>query len=187
MAEIRPLALEGLVELRPDRRWDERGFFSETWSRAGDRAAGLMHEWVQENHSMSASKGVLRGLHYQLPPAAQAKLVRVVRGSVFDVAVDIRRDSTSFGRWAGLILSADQWNQVAIDVGFAHGFVTLEEDVEVQYKVSASYRPDLERVIRFDDPALAIDWPLPVATALMTAKDAMAPPLALADIPNAWL
>lgn len=137
--------------------------------------AGLEIGFVQDNHSYSAARGVLRGLHYQVPPAAQHKLVRVSRGSVFDVAVDIREGSPTFGKWAGVKLSAELWNQLLIPEGFAHGFVTLEDNTEVQYKVSAPYRRELERSIRFDDPDIAIDWPVPAGEIRLSAKDAAAP------------
>jgi dTDP-4-dehydrorhamnose 3,5-epimerase len=138
-------------------------------------------EFVQDNHSYSAAKGVLRGLHYQMAPAAQAKLVRVTRGSIFDVAVDIRAGSPTFGRWTGLVLSAQLGNQIMVPTGFAHGFVTLEEHCEVQYKVTAPYRPDLDRAIRFDDPAIGIEWPVETAGVQLSVKDRAAPLLADAD------
>ena len=171
MLDIRPLALEGLVEIRPRKFGDERGFFSQVWSAEDMAGAGHELNFVQDNHSYSASRGVLRGLHYQLPPAAQHKLVRVSRGSVFDVAVDIRTGSPTFGQWAGLVLSAELWNQVLVPEGFAHGFVTLEDHTEVQYKVTAPYRPELERSIRFDDPAIAVDWPIAAGNIQLSAKD----------------
>lgn len=186
MLDIRPLGLDGAVEIRSPRHGDARGFFSEVWSRERFVAAGLDVDWVQDNHSMSAARGVLRGLHYQLPPAAQAKLVRVSRGSVYDVAVDIRRSSPTFGRWVGLVLSADAWNQLLIPAGFAHGFVTLEENVEVQYKVSAPYRPDLDRGLRFNDPAIGVEWPISGDEVQLSAKDQAAPDLAQADLPDHW-
>ena len=137
MLDVRSLQLEGLLEIRPPRFGDERGFFSEVWREDRLAEAGLRVRFVQDNHSYSAAKGVLRGLHFQLPPAAQDKLVRVSRGSIFDVAVDVRPESPTFGRWAGLTLSAKEWNQLFIPKGFAHGFVTLEDDTEVLYKASA--------------------------------------------------
>jgi dTDP-4-dehydrorhamnose 3,5-epimerase len=173
--EARPLHLDGLVELRPPRFADDRGFFSPVWSAEDLAAAGIELDFVQDNHSYSAARGVLRGLHYQLPPAAQHKLVRVSRGAVFDVAVDIRSGSPTFGQWAGLVLSAELWNQLLVPIGFAHGFVTLEDHSEVQYKVTAPYRPELERTIRFDDPAIAIDWPVPANQIQLSAKDSAAP------------
>ena len=175
--EIRPLHLEGLVELRPPRFRDERGFFSEVWSRDALAEAGIDVRFVQDNHSCSA-RGVLRGLHLQLPPAAQDKLVRVSRGAIFDVAVDIRPDSPTFGRWAGVILSAEEWNQLFVPKGFAHGFVALEDGTEVIYKVSAPYAPALERSIRFDDPAIGIEWPLEPDALILSDKDRAAPLLA---------
>ena len=182
MLDVRPLALEGVLEVRPSRLGDERGFFSEVWNRGSWIAAGLPEvEFVQDNHSRSA-RGVLRGLHYQLPPAAQAKLVRVSRGSVFDVVVDIRRSSASFGRFVGLTLSATEWNQLFVPAGFAHGFLALEADSEVQYKVSAPFDAALDRSIRPDDPALAIDWPLPPAERLLSSRDRSAPLLSQAEL-----
>lgn len=160
MIEVRPTALDGVTELRPQRHGDERGFFSETWSKRALADAGFDLDFVQDNHSTSAAKGVLRGLHLQVPPVGQVKLVRVSRGSIFDVAVDIRRDSPTFGKWVGVELSADAWNQLLIPHGFAHGFVTLEENCEVQYKVTSPYAPEGERAIRWDDPAIGIDWPI---------------------------
>jgi dTDP-4-dehydrorhamnose 3,5-epimerase len=186
MLDVRSLGLEGAVEIRPARHGDDRGFFSEIWNRERFAEAGIDVDWVQDNHSMSAARGVLRGLHYQLPPAAQAKLVRVTRGSVLDVVVDLRRGSPTFGRWAGVTLSAELWNQVLVPAGFAHGFVTLEENVEVQYKVSAPYRPDLDRAIRFDDPAIGIEWPIAADAVQLSAKDKVAPLLAQAELPDHW-
>jgi dTDP-4-dehydrorhamnose 3,5-epimerase len=181
MLDVRPLELDGLLEIRPPRFGDDRGFFSEVWSSERMEGAGLHIPMVQDNHSYSATRGVLRGLHFQVPPGAQDKLVRVSRGSVFDVAVDIRRGSPTFGKWAGLLLSAELWNQILVPKGFAHGFVTLEPDTEVQYKVSAPYRADLDRAIRFDDPAIAIAWPLDPADLILSAKDSAAPLLADVD------
>jgi dTDP-4-dehydrorhamnose 3,5-epimerase len=178
MVEKRRLELDGLLELRPARSFDERGFFSEVW-----RDEWVADEWpdvrfVQDNHSFSASRGVLRGLHFQRPPAAQHKLVRVARGSIFDVAVDVRRRSPTFGRWAGLIVSAAEWNELFIPQGFAHGFVALEDSTEVFYKVSAPYAPELEQSVRFDDPAIGIDWPIEADALIVSAKDRAAPLLA---------
>ena len=176
--EIRPLALEGLIEIRPQRFEDDRGFFSEVWHAPRFAEAGIDADFVQDNHSLSRVRGVLRGLHFQLGTAAQQKLVRVSRGAIFDVAVDIRPGSATFGRWAGLELSAAAWNQLLIPEGFAHGFVTLEEDCEVQYKVTRPYAPELERAIRFDDPDLAIGWPVERDALVISDKDRAAPSLA---------
>ena len=172
--EARPLDLPELIELKPRRFYDDRGFFSEVWSEARLAEAGIRTRFVQDNVSLSRAKGVLRGLHFQAPPAAQAKLVRVARGAIFDVCVDVRRASPTFGRWAGLLVSAEEWNQLYVPEGFAHGFVTLEDDTEVSYKVSAAYEAHYERAIRFDDPALGIDWPID-GEPLLSAKDAAAP------------
>ncbi len=168
----------GVIEIVPEKFGDARGFFSETWSRRKFGDLGLAQDWVQDNQSFSVEKFVLRGLHYQTEPHAQDKLVRVLRGSIFDVAVDIRKGSLGFGRWVSRTLSAAAWNQLFIPKGFAHGFLTLEPDTEVFYKVSAPYAPDHERSIRYDDPALAIAWPLAGATPIMLAKDRAAPCLA---------
>jgi dTDP-4-dehydrorhamnose 3,5-epimerase len=137
---------------------------------------------VQDNHSFSAAKGVLRGLHYQLPPFAQDKLVRVVKGSILDVAVDIRKSSPTFGKWVSLVVSASEWNQILVPKGFAHGFVTLEENTEVTYKVTDYYSPDHDRNIRFDDPAIGIEWPIPASDVQLSEKDARAPLMADAQL-----
>jgi dTDP-4-dehydrorhamnose 3,5-epimerase len=180
--EIRRLGLGGVLEVVPPRFGDERGFFSETHSDASFAEAGLNLRFVQDNHSFSAGKGVLRGLHYQLPPRAQDKLVRVVRGSIFDVAVDIRRDSPGFGSWVGLDLSAKKWNQILVPKGFAHGFVTLEDNTEVIYKVTDVYSLEHDRNIRFDDPDLGIAWPIDAGQVQLSAKDKAAPAFAAAPV-----
>jgi len=178
LLEVTRLPLNGMVQIHPRRFVDERGFFSETWSAPTWHDAGLTTTWVQDNHSYSAAKGVVRGLHFQLAPFAQDKLVRVSRGAVFDVAVDLRRRSPTYGKWAGAILSAELWNQLFIPGGFAHGFMTLEDDTEVQYKVSAPYSREHERSLRFDDPAIAIAWPDVGGPVRQSAKDRDAPLLA---------
>jgi dTDP-4-dehydrorhamnose 3,5-epimerase len=178
MIEVRPLGLGEVLEIRTPRLGDERGFFSETWSAEQWHSAGIDYNFMQDNHSFSRDRGVLRGLHYQLPPLVQAKLVRVTRGAVFDVAVDLRRHSPSFRQWVGLIVSADEWNQILVPAGFAHGFVTLEPDTEVQYKVSAPYSPEHERAIRFDDPKIGIEWPVAALDLTLSARDGSAPLLA---------
>lgn len=182
MIEVRKLGLGDVLEILVGRHEDERGFVSETYNAAEFARVGIDPSFIQENHSYSAARGTLRGLHYQLPPTAQAKLVRVTRGAVFDVAVDIRRSSRAFGRWVGVGLSAKAWNQVYIPAGFAHGFVTLEDDTEVMYKVSANYSPEHERSIRFDDPEIGIDWPLPAAEVRLSPRDRSAPRLSEAEI-----
>lgn len=178
MLEIRPLALEGVLEIRPTRFEDERGFFSEVWNEFCWNEAGIKANFVQDNHSLSKQRGVLRGLHYQIPPMGQAKLVRVSRGAIFDVAVNIRHGSPDFGRWVSVIISAEYWNQVFIPEGFAHGFLALEPDTEVQYKVSAPYSAEHDRAIRFDDPEIGIDWPIEASELILSVKDRGAPLLA---------
>jgi len=182
MVTVTPLALEGVAEILPRRFADARGFFSETYVQSRLADIGMTVEFVQDNHSLSHRKGTVRGLHYQLPPFAQDKLVRVTRGAIFDVAVDIRRGSPQLGRWIGVTLSAEKWNQLLVPRGYAHGFMTLEDDTEVVYKVSADYAPQYERCVRFDDPALAIDWPLKPEHALLSDKDRAAPLLAEAEL-----
>lgn len=182
MIDVRLLKLPGLLEIRPKRHGDDRGFFSETWSRDAWAGAGITVDFVQDNHSRSERAGVLRGLHYQLEPMAQEKLVRVTRGAVFDVAVDCCRSSATFGQWDAVILSADSWNQLLVPRGFAHGFLTLEPGSEVQYKVSAPYSPSHERTIRFDDPQLAIDWPGDRTLFQLSGKDRAAPGFADAEV-----
>jgi dTDP-4-dehydrorhamnose 3,5-epimerase len=176
------LAIPEVLLLTPRVFGDHRGFFFESFNAARFNAL-VGHEvtFVQDNHSRS-SRGVLRGLHYQLPPHAQGKLVRVVQGEVFDVAVDIRRDSPSFGQWVGATLSADNKQQLWIPPGFAHGFVTLSEHAEFLYKTTDYYAPECERSIRYDDPALGIDWQFD-GTPLLAGKDQNAPLLAAADLP----
>jgi dTDP-4-dehydrorhamnose 3,5-epimerase len=182
MVELRPLPLDGPIELRPARFFDERGFFSEVWRDEWLADAGVNVRFVQDNHSYSNRRGVLRGLHYQLAPAAQDKLVRVGRGSIFDVAVDIRANSPTFGQWAGVTLSSELWNQLFIPSGFAHGFGALEDNTEVLYKASSVYSPAHERSIRFDDPEIGIDWPIDGSELLVSPKDAAAPLLSAQDL-----
>lgn len=182
MIEVRPLALEGVLEILPPKFGDDRGFFSETYNAESFAAAGITLQFVQDNHSFSAARGVLRGLHYQLPPRAQDKLVRVVKGSILDVVVDIRKSSATFGKWVSLEVSAAKWNQILVPKGFAHGFVTLEENTEVIYKVTDYYSPQHDRGIRFDDPSIGIEWPLEASTLQLSDKDRKAPPLDGSDI-----
>ncbi|MDP1667542.1 dTDP-4-dehydrorhamnose 3,5-epimerase [Phaeovulum sp.] len=164
--------LDEVLLLTPRRFADDRGWFSETWNRRDLALAGITVDFVQDNHSMSAAAGTLRGLHYQRPPQAQAKLVRCTRGAIFDVAVDARVGSPSYGRWVGVELSAENGRQFFIPAGFLHGFVTREPDTEVQYKCSAYYAPDCDGAVRWD--SLGIDWGLTGAPVL-SAKDAAAP------------
>ncbi|BBD40175.1 dTDP-4-dehydrorhamnose 3,5-epimerase [Aminobacter sp. NyZ550] len=175
MVEVSKLGLDGVCEIRVPRFDDARGFFSETWNAGKLAQAGIAVDFVQDNHSLSRERGVLRGLHFQKPPFAQDKLVRVLRGSIYDVAIDIRVGSPTFGKWVGLTVSAKEWNQILVPKGFAHGFVTLEPDTEVAYKVSAPYSQPHDRSIRFDDPDIAIDWPVAAQELILSDKDAAAP------------
>lgn len=157
--------------IRPKRFSDNRGFFSETYNKRLLQEAGINAEFIQDNHSRSADVGTVRGLHFQLPPWGQTKLVRVVRGSALDVIVDIRAGSPTEGRHAAVVLSVEEWNQVLVPVGFAHGFCTLEPDTEIQYKVDGYYAPEHERGLAWDDPALGIDWPVSPEAAVLSDKD----------------
>lgn len=168
--KVTPLALSEVLLVEPKVFGDDRGFFFESFNRATFKAAtGLDLDFVQDNHSKSA-RGVLRGLHYQLPPNAQGKLVRVLFGEIFDVAVDVRKGSKTFGKWVSATLSAENKQQLWVPAGFAHGFLTVSETAEVLYKTTDFYAPAHERCIAWDDPALAITWPLRGKPAL-SAKD----------------
>jgi dTDP-4-dehydrorhamnose 3,5-epimerase len=182
MNDVIPLALDGAVEIRPRKLGDDRGFFSETYNAKALSEAGINLQFVQDNHSLSAAKGVLRGLHYQLPPHAQDKLVRVVSGSILDVVVDIRKASPTFRKWIALEVSAAKWNQILVPKGFAHGFLTLEENTEVIYKVTDYYSPEHDRSIRFDDPSIGIEWPFAASAVQLSDKDRNAPSLDDADL-----
>jgi dTDP-4-dehydrorhamnose 3,5-epimerase len=151
---------------------DSRGWFTETYSDRTFAARGITCGFVQDNHSMSAQKGTIRGLHFQLPPMAQAKLVRVTRGRILDVAVDIRRGSPTFGKFVSAELSAENGHQLFVPVGFAHGFCTLEDDTEVSYKVSEFYSPKHDAGIRWDDPTIAVSWPVGSGDVVVSDKDA---------------
>lgn len=186
--QIERFAIEGPLLLTPRLFSDERGFFQESWNqRSFAEALGVEPEAVppfhQDNHSRS-SRGVLRGLHYQRPPEPQAKLVRCVNGAIFDVAVDLRRSSPSYGRWVGAVLSGENHAQLWIPVGFAHGFLTLSGSADVLYKASGFWNRDCERSLRWNDPALAIAWPLEQLAGqplLLAPMDAAAPDLAAAE------
>ena len=169
--------------IRVRRFGDERGWFSESYNAARFAEAGIRDQFVQDNHSFSAAKGTLRGLHFQSAPHAQAKLVRCTAGAIWDVAVDIRSGSPTRGRWVGATLTAEHGEQLYIPVGFAHGFVTLTENVQVQYKASDFYAPQCEGAVRWDDPGVAVEWPLGGTVPTLSDKDAMAPSFAeLSDI-----
>lgn len=178
---IERLAIPEVLVLTPTRHQDARGFFSETYSRRGLEAAGLAIDFVQDNHALSVAAGTVRGLHFQTPPFAQDKLVRVTRGSILDIAVDIRVGSPTYGQHVSAIISADAGNQILVPAGFAHGLVTLEENTEVLYKVSAYYAPDHDKGLLWNDPDLGIDWQIDPARALLSDKDKVQP--RLADLP----
>jgi dTDP-4-dehydrorhamnose 3,5-epimerase len=182
MIEVRKLGLDGVFEITPQKFGDSRGFFSETYNAANFKAAGIDLAFVQDNHSLSAEAGTVRGLHYQLPPFAQDKLVRVTRGAILDVVVDIRRSSPTFGKWVALEVSAEKWNQILVPKGFAHGLMTLVANTEVLYKVTGVYSKEHDRSIRFDDPAIGIDWPGLGGVRHLSDKDKNAPLLADAQV-----
>lgn len=170
---IEPTALDGVLLLHPQKHGDARGFVSETFKASALREAGIADEWVQDNHSFSAQAGTIRGLHFQAPPMAQAKLVRVLRGAILDVALDIRRASATYGKHVAVELSADNFAQLYIPAGIAHGFCTLTDDTEVLYKVSAEYAPAQEGGVLWNDQDLGIAWP--VHEAAISARDAQWP------------
>ncbi len=170
--EVEALAIPEVLLITPRRFDDGRGFFSETYHEARWRAAGVGGPFVQDNHSLSVAAGVIRGLHCQIAPSVQGKLVRVVKGAIWDVAVDIRHGSPTFGRFVAAELSAANWRQLWIPGGFLHGFCTLVPDTEVLYKVTAPYDPAAERAVAWDDPDLALPWPLaPGSAAVLSEKD----------------
>jgi dTDP-4-dehydrorhamnose 3,5-epimerase len=177
--EFQPLQIEGAVLITPRLFPDERGFFMETYKYSDFAAAGIPEAFVQENHSYSA-RGVLRGLHFQTPPAAQGKLVRVLAGEVFDVIVDLRREGPTFGRWLGVTLSAENRHILYAPPWCAHGFCVLSDEAHVVYKVTHEYAPQNEAGIIWNDPSIGIQWPLP--DVLLSQRDSLWPPLAQAEI-----
>ena len=176
--KVTDLALSGLRLIQPARLGDARGWFSETYRRDRLAEAGIADAFVQDNQSLSAEVGTVRGLHFQLAPAAQSKLVRVLQGSILDVAVDLRRSSPTFGRHVAVRLDAHAGEQLYVPVGFAHGFCTLEPDTMIAYKVGAYYSRDDDRGLRWNDPALGIAWPVARDVAVVSEKDEVAPLLA---------
>ena len=156
---------------------DQRGFFSETYNRRDWVEAGINLTFVQDNHSYSAEQGTVRGLHYQIPPMAQDKLVRVAHGAIFDVAVDLRKGSPTFGQHVSEVISAENWKQVLVPIGFAHGYVTLEPDTEVLYKTTDFYSPEHDRGIIWSDQDIGIDWGIEKGQAVLSEKDQALPPL----------
>jgi dTDP-4-dehydrorhamnose 3,5-epimerase len=180
--KLTPTALLDVVILEPKRFEDPRGFFSESWNLKVMQDAGLDYEFVQDNHSFSKQVGTVRGLHFQSPPRAQAKLVRCGRGALFDVAVDIRKGSPTYGKWIGVELSFENGKQLLIPAGFLHGFATRAPDTEIIYKCTDYYSPTCDGAVRFDDPTIGIDWQLD-AEPLLSDKDAQAGFLADLDNP----
>lgn len=171
----------GLVALAPSRHQDPRGFLSETYSRRRFGELGIDIDFVQDNHTWSAARGTIRGLHFQIPPHAQGKLVRVLRGAILDVVVDLRHGSPAFGQPIAVELSAENWRQLYVPPGFAHGFCTLTPDSEVLYRMTAYYAPEADRGLAFDDPALGIAWPVEASAAILSEKDKRHP--RLGDLP----
>jgi dTDP-4-dehydrorhamnose 3,5-epimerase len=182
--QIERLDVPDILLLTPRKIGDQRGFFSETFRADIFAAQGIDAPFVQDNHVHSARKGVLRGLHFQTPPRAQGKLVRCTRGAILDVGVDIRVGSPTYGRHVAVELSATNWRQLWVPPGFAHGYVTLEDDCEVIYKVTDYYAPECDRGIAFDDPSLGIDWRIASAELILSDKDRTQP--RLADAPPAF-
>tara|TARA_B110000259_G_scaffold159255_1_gene182192 strand:+ start:1840 stop:2406 length:567 start_codon:yes stop_codon:yes gene_type:complete len=178
-------SLAGIILIEPRRFVDDRGFFSESYSHRVYADLGIPETFVQDNHSVSAQMGTLRGLHFQEPPYAQGKLVRCGRGSIFDVVVDIRKGSPTFGQWMGCELTAENGHQIYIPAGFAHGFQTLKPDSEIVYKCTEYYAPEAENMVRWDDPDIGIAWPL-MQNSVLSKKDTAAPFLAALDSPFTW-
>lgn len=182
--DIEPTDLEGVLILTPKRFEDDRGFFSESWNQRTMKDLGLHYVWVQDNHSLSRYTGTLRGLHFQAPPYAQAKLVRCGRGALYDVAVDIRVGSPTYGQWLGVELTADNGRQLLIPEGFLHGFITRRPDTEILYKCSNYYAPDCDGAVHFD--SLGIDWPGMDNAPVISPKDADAQVFSAFDSPFVW-
>lgn len=176
--DIIETAIKDVFIIQPKRHGDARGFFSETFKQEALVDAGIDLTWIQDNHSFSSQRGVVRGLHFQAEPFGQAKLLRVTRGSILDVAVDIRVGSPTYGQNVAVELSADNWRQLLIPIGFAHGFCTLSEETEVIYKVTAGYAPQAEGGLMWDDVDLGIDWPIKETEALLSERDKLWPAFA---------
>ena len=176
--EVVELEIPEVKLITPARFGDDRGFFSETFNQQRFADAGIKADFVQDNHSLSAVKGTVRGLHYQSPPFAQAKLVRVLRGAILDVAVDVRKGSATFGKWVSAELSAANGTQIFVPRGFLHGFATLEPDTEIAYKVDNYYSRECDGAVAWNDPDLAIDWRVEDKDAVLSEKDAAAPAFA---------
>ena len=175
--EVVGTAIPEIKIIIPEKFGDHRGFFSETYSQRTMADAGIYLDFVQDNHSLSAEQGTLRGLHYQIPPMAQDKLVRVAHGAILDIAVDLRKGSPTFGQHVSEVISAENWKQVLVPIGFAHGYVTLEPDTEVLYKTTDFYSPEHDRGIIWSDPDLGIDWEIEKGQVILSEKDRALPPL----------
>jgi dTDP-4-dehydrorhamnose 3,5-epimerase len=180
--DIQPLFLPGVKLIRSVRFSDRRGYFAETFVHRDFAAAGIGNQFIQDNQSLSTTVGTIRGLHFQAPPFAQAKLIRVLRGKVFDVVVDLRRSSASYGQHLAIELSAERGDQLFIPTGFAHGCCSLEPDTELFYKVDALYSPAHDRGVNWADPILGIEWPVCLDTAVLSEKDRKLP--MLKDLPD---
>ncbi len=179
--KVETLIIPDVKVLTPARFGDSRGFFSETWNQDRFAAAGVPGPFIQDNHVRSHTRGVVRGLHLQIGPNAQGKLVRAVKGAIWDVAVDLRRGSPTYGRSVGMTLSAENWAQIWVPPGFLHGYCTLTDETEVIYKVTAPYDPSAERGVIWNDPDLAVAWPIGLGDAVLSEKDLALPRLAACE------
>jgi dTDP-4-dehydrorhamnose 3,5-epimerase len=186
MSIVNETSLAGVLEIIPTRFFDNRGFFSETYSSQGLREHGVELDFIQDNHSHSHQAGVIRGLHFQREPFAQAKLIQVINGSIYDVAVDIRKGSPTYGKWVGIEITAEKGNQLFVPSGFAHGFVTLEPNTDILYKVTNYYCKEEERAIRYNDPSIGINWPTNFDELIVSDKDEEAPFLNQIDNNNIY-
>ena len=178
---VESLAIPDVKLLTPVRHRDPRGFFSETWNQERFAAAGVPGPFIQDNHAVSTEAGVVRGLHLQIGPNAQGKLVRAVRGAIWDVAVDVRRGSPTYGQYVAAEISAENWTQIWVPPGFLHGYCTLTADTEVIYKVTAPYDRSAERGVIWNDPALAVPWPVAAGAEILSDKDKLLPRLSECD------
>lgn len=182
MIEVSEMNLAEVLLIHQTQHFDERGFFSEVFNQRDMQSEGITGTFVQDNHSLSKERGTVRGLHFQIDPAPTGKLVRVTRGAIWDVAVDIRKGSPTFGQHVGVELSAENWLQIYVPVGFAHGFCTLQSNTEVLYKVTDYWSPAVDRGLAWDDPDLRIEWPVSATEAILSDKDRSQPKLA--DLPS---
>jgi dTDP-4-dehydrorhamnose 3,5-epimerase len=184
--KVEQTALPGVILITPPRFGDHRGFFSESYSKTKLSEAGIDMDFVQDNHSMSSTVGTVRGLHFQVPPHAQDKLVRCGKGALFDVAVDIRKGSPTYSQWVGYELSSENGQQLLIPAGFAHGFMTLQPDTEIVYKCTDYYAPKTEGALLWNDPEIGIEWPIQGIGPAISDKDAIAPGIDGYDSPFVW-